>query len=374
MPECPYCLEQIKAGARKCPHCQTNLETTPDTQSNIIYVVDRGLLRFAKFTGAILAIFILVGAFVFGFDIKEASKNATEAELTIQKALIDIEKKTASIDSKILEVDGKLANIETLDDEIRKHRDDIQKSVQTGKLLILELKQHRSLAVTLVGQIRTLRQGQASVAIVRREEKGILADRGKLWNIGSTVRFHFLDGTESDKRIVRRAIAEWGQYVNLMIIENSSNDSEIRISFKKSGSWSFLGTDALGIPKTDATINYGLLEHFSREKEKFANALHEFGHAIGLVHEFQNPSGGQIINVHEAKKFFSGPPNFWNEDTITEAIFNKDQYPGSREYDPKSIMTSSFPEFLFNPNKTPKPGYELSESDKAYVASLYPSQ
>ncbi len=43
-----------------------------------MYVLDRGIVRFAKFSLSILALFLVVGAFFYGFDLKQAAKEMSE--------------------------------------------------------------------------------------------------------------------------------------------------------------------------------------------------------------------------------------------------------------------------------------------------------
>ena len=40
-----------------------------------VYVLDQGLVRFAKFTGGVLAIFVTVGLFLYGVDVKQVAKD-----------------------------------------------------------------------------------------------------------------------------------------------------------------------------------------------------------------------------------------------------------------------------------------------------------
>lgn len=376
MPSCPYCLEGIKVGARKCPHCQTSLESVSDAGDSTVYVVDKGLIRFGKFVGAVLAIFILVGIYLFGLDIKKASEQTTEARIEVQMALLEIAQQKAKLDSKVAEIEKKVGRIETLEREILGHRQDTQKSAAQVKQLVLDLRRHREEAGRIMIELRTLGAGEAAVALSKRTERGIGVDRGKLWNIGSTLRFYFLDGEEPEKNIVRAAINQWAEHVNLTFTESASPDAEIRISFNQSGSWSSVGTDALGIPNGEPTLNYGYLHYYFKDRNAaMQNALHEFGHALGLVHEFQNPSAGEMFDRKATLAYFKLAPNHWSETKIMESVLNKFseiEYPGSRVYDPESIMNLYFSRSLLLPGKETRPGSALSKSDKAYVSSLYP--
>jgi hypothetical protein len=385
LPNCPYCLEDIKPGARKCPHCQSSLETSADSGRDTVYILDKGLIRFGKFVAAALGLFLIMGAYFFGIDLKDALKQASEAvketstaEIQVENGLLSAEKQKAALDAKIVEINNSIEQMTAMQRDIERLHDQTQTSANEVRELVAFISSQKDVAAQLIFEIKSLNPTQAQVASAKREERGIQGGLTKLWRSGSTVRFYFLDGSDKLKTIVRAAINEWAEQVNLHIVEAESNDAEIRISFKDdSGSWSFTGTDVLGIPHDQPTINYGTLEQILRvdgQAIAMQTALHEFGHALGLVHEFQNPLAGDIFDSQAVYRFYTGPPNFWSKDDIDRNLLTKAKnYPGSRPYDPESVMNYSFKGLqITNPGKEPRPGAHLSESDKLYVASLYP--
>ena len=193
---------------------------------------------------------------------------------------------------------------------------------------------------------------------------------GKLWINGSTLRVRFLGGTEAQHSQVRKHAPQWMQHANLKLEFNNAADAEIRIAFEDDGAWSYIGTDARGIPVSEATMNFGWLDE--------AVVLHEFGHAIGLAHEHQNPEGGLLWNEAAVIRDLSGPPNNWDEATIRHNVLGKyqhDQINGT-SFDPKSIMLYSFPaQWTTNGVQTAE-NTALSDLDRAFVAGakMYPGR
>ena len=61
--------------------------------------------------------------------------------------------------------------------------------------------------------------------------------------------------------------------------------------------------------------------------------LHEFGHALGLIHEHQNPEQGINWDRDAVIADLSGPPNEWDLDTIEHNMFKK--------YDPAAVIATS---------------------------------
>jgi hypothetical protein len=186
---------------------------------------------------------------------------------------------------------------------------------------------------------------------------------------GSTLRVRFMAGTEAQKTVARTQAAWWEAFANLKLTFNDAPDAEIRITFDSGdGAWSYVGTDCGGIPANEATMNLGFLDG--------GTAAHEFGHAIGLAHEHQNPAGGIQWNEPVVLKALSGSPNFWDEATIRHNVLAKysaDQVNGTA-FDPESIMLYFFPaEWTTNGIGT-KANEVLSAMDESFIAGakMYP--
>ena len=108
---------------------------------------------------------------------------------------------------------------------------------------------------------------------------------GKTWMNGSTLRVRFLGGTANEQATVREQSGWWAQVANLKFDFNNAANAEIRIAFDSNdGAWSYVGTDCRSIPVNQQTMNLGFLDG--------GTTAHEFGHAIALAHEHQNPRGG----------------------------------------------------------------------------------
>ena len=108
-------------------------------------------------------------------------------------------------------------------------------------------------------------------------------------------------------------------------------------SIAQDGAWSYIGTDCRSIPLNEATMNLGFLDG--------GTAAHEFGHAIGLAHEHQNPAGGIQWNEEVVIRECAKSPNFWDAETTRHNVLRKysvDQINGT-DFDPKSIMLYFFP-------------------------------
>ena len=203
----------------------------------------------------------------------------------------------------------------------------------------------------------------------------IAALTGKLWKPGRTLRVSFLDGDPLIQQKIQPFAHVWSQVANIKFEFGNDPNAEIRISFKQAGSWSYIGTDALAIPKDKPTMNYGWFTAKTTDDEYSRVVTHEFGHAIGLIHEHQNPAAAIPWNKEVVYNYYKGPPNNWNRATVDTNLFttySADQSQFSA-FDKQSIMLYPIPkEFVTDPSYEVGWNRYLSDTDKSYIAKLYP--
>ena len=134
--------------------------------------------------------------------------------------------------------------------------------------------------------------------------------------------------------MIKRVLTERIQpIVNLKFKFVDNPSAMIRINFDiYSGSWSYLGKDALSIPYNEATMNFGWFN--------IATVLHEFGHMLGMIHEHQSPFGEPIPwNKYDVYKWAADTQK-WSQQETDDQILNKynSTLLNGTLFDPKSIM------------------------------------
>ncbi|XXF79249.1 hypothetical protein P2318_05705 [Myxococcaceae bacterium GXIMD 01537] len=143
------------------------------------------------------------------------------------------------------------------------------------------------------------------------------------WMAGDKITVTFLDGDPGVQERVKKVALQWTRpgLARLMFSFTTDPNALIRISFRYAGSWSTLGSSCRTVPRGQPTMNYGWLTPTSTDAELERVVLHEFGHALGLIHEHQNPTGGIQWNKEVVYKELSGPPNNWTRAQIDHNLF-----------------------------------------------------
>jgi hypothetical protein len=208
------------------------------------------------------------------------------------------------------------------------------------------------------------------------------ADRAALvkaakWNSGDVIPIAFLDGDPGVQARVKKAALAWTApgMANLTFdFINDPNKALVRISFQFDGSWSTVGTTCRQVTKkTEPTMNYGWLTPQSTDEELQRVVLHEFGHALGLVHEHQNPAGGIKWNRDAVIRDLSGPPNNWPLDVIEHNMFEP-QAKAETNYtalDGQSIMMYPIPKRWTVDGFSVGLNTALSDTDKKFIKKQY---
>ncbi|KAH9995887.1 hypothetical protein BJV74DRAFT_298804 [Russula compacta] len=192
------------------------------------------------------------------------------------------------------------------------------------------------------------------------------------WENGRTLTVCFLDGSADLQRRVKEIASEWMRYANIKFQFVEGREAEIRIKFTGKGgpSRSWVGKDNLWT-SAEETMALGI-EETSLEARIRHVVLHEFGHALGCVHEHMQPNFPLTWNEQVVIDAHKG---IWDEDRVRENIFRKyaqDEVQASR-FDPESIML-----YPIRKGWTTKEGYvtrmnsNLSEIDKEFISSMYP--
>jgi hypothetical protein len=196
----------------------------------------------------------------------------------------------------------------------------------------------------------------------------------KKWPNGSVLKVRFLDGFPGVQARVAVHARHWSQFANITLDFGAHADAHIRISFCYRGSWSTVGTDALAVQASQPTMNYGWLTATSDEAEVRRVVLHEFGHALGLIHEHQNPAGGIPWDKEAVYKDLSGPPNNWDRAEIDFNMFQAYDRKQTRytEVDRNSIMMYPIPAKYTAGRYVVGLNNGLSDTDRQFIAAMYP--
>lgn len=182
----------------------------------------------------------------------------------------------------------------------------------------------------------------------------------------------FLDGDPAVQDRVKSTAKEWEKYCGIHFIFGRYTSADITISFKYKGSWSYIGNYST---VNSPSMNLGWLQANTSQEEYDRVVLHEFGHAIGFIHEHQNPNGNPIQwNKPVVYAYYNAPPNNWDKNDVDNNIFKKyavDEI-NSSVFDPNSIMLYAFPTSLTTNHYSTHSNSKISEADKKYAAETYP--
>ncbi|WP_316801917.1 M12 family metallopeptidase [Pedobacter nototheniae] len=192
------------------------------------------------------------------------------------------------------------------------------------------------------------------------------------WAPGTTLKVSLDGGTPAIRTKVIQFAKEWENYANIKFnFVTNDNTAKIRVSFASGGSWSYIGK---GTPRSGATMNFGWLKESTADSEYSRVVIHEFGHALGMIHEHQHPLVSIPWDKPAVYAYYAGAPNYWSQADVDNNLFKKydTTQTNNSAYDPKSIMHYSVPNELTIGDFEVGLNTVLSSTDKTFIASVYP--
>lgn len=166
----------------------------------------------------------------------------------------------------------------------------------------------------------------------------------------------------------------WGQTANVKFMEASKSLAELRLSRDKPGYYSYLGPDALSIPKSRETMNLQDFTLKTPDSEYDRVVPHEFAHAIGAVHEHVRAKVRKRIDPQKAYAYFLRTQG-WRIETTTANVLDgpdESQLVATAEVEETSVMAYWLPGEIMRDGKPVLGGKKITALDRKFMAGLYP--
>jgi hypothetical protein len=196
----------------------------------------------------------------------------------------------------------------------------------------------------------------------------------KLWDNGRRLKVSFLDGDAPTHQRIASVASEWEQHCNLRLDVGVHARPDIRITLTGGGYSSFVGTDASEADRREPTMRLGGFGPATSDRELHRVVLHEFGHALGMIHEHQSPAARIPWDKEKVYAFYAQPPNSWSRAKVDHNIFDAYDVDATNfsAFDPESIMLYPVPDQLTVGSWSVGWNTRLSALDKDFMARQYP--
>ena len=137
MKVCRFCREEIKDDAVKCRYCGSNLSSDTVAQDSkipkvdlepnqVLLVLDRGFLYFAKFVLGIVVVVLALATAYFGFDLNKAREDVDQAKKDVEQNTEEMKKGLAELQEAKKSVEATLAKVTTTGDDAQKLLEEVR--------------------------------------------------------------------------------------------------------------------------------------------------------------------------------------------------------------------------------------------------------
>lgn len=222
---------------------------------------------------------------------------------------------------------------------------------------------------TALDAFKITNYGTAMLPLRWRRNDGLTPNSGMI-----TLGCFLMSGTPAQQETVREASSGWlrGGIENLIRFDFTvpQERSQIRVLIGGPGNNSRIGREALNVPKSQQTINLTNITP--------GTIQHEFGHALGLLHEHMHPGFNAPLVSEVVIAEMREPPNAWDEAKTRRNILNRlgseAQCSGDKNFNADSIMMYNIPRRWTANNIGFTRADRIHDRDIACVRGLYSVQ
>lgn len=183
--------------------------------------------------------------------------------------------------------------------------------------------------------------------------------------------------TAAQRTAVTTYVKLWEQECNIRFQFVTERPADIRVGFGTDGHWSCVGKACAEVPPDERTMNLEFTADTTEDTLR-GTTLHEFGHALGCIHEHQSPASPILwdeAKVLEDAAMWNPP---WDEAMVRHNILNTNTTPAkallykNTVFDRRSIMLYAFDASWTTNHQGTNANEDLSRLDKSLISEMYP--